>query len=111
MNKAGLRTFESLKSKKAIGRLFDEGLTGRSGYIMVKALLSDSGAKIAFIAPKRTGNAVKRNRIKRRMRAAVRGVENIPEADLAIIARPEVLNMPFEKLVSEISQAIAKAVR
>ncbi|MGF7158017.1 ribonuclease P protein component [Bartonella heixiaziensis] len=63
--------------------------------------------RVGFTVTRKNGNAVKRNRIKRRLREAVRvGLVDDMEAgtDYVIIARPDALRAPFESLISELSR-------
>ncbi|OLL39567.1 ribonuclease P protein component [Bartonella henselae] len=66
-------------------------------------------ARVGFTVTRRNGNAVKRNRIKRRLREAVRvGLTNDMEAgtDYVIVAHPDALHAPFTSLVNELSRRI-----
>ncbi|WP_455465705.1 ribonuclease P protein component [Bartonella sp. B39] len=66
-------------------------------------------ARIGFTVTRKNGNAVKRNRIKRRLREAVRvGLTNNIEAgtDYVIVAHPDVLHAPFTSLISELNRRI-----
>ncbi|GAA5108354.1 ribonuclease P protein component [Bartonella jaculi] len=65
--------------------------------------------RVGFTVTRKNGNAVKRNRIKRRLREAVRvGLAEDMEAgtDYVIIAHPDALHAPFKSLISELSRRI-----
>jgi ribonuclease P protein component len=68
----------------------------------------DSG--VGLTVTKKTGNSPQRNRIKRRLRAAVRACAAQFEAqhDYVVVGRREALTLPFSKVVSDLSSAIAK---
>lgn len=66
-------------------------------------------ARVGFTVTRKNGNAVKRNRIKRRLREAVRvGLTDNMEAgtDYVIIARPDALHAPFSSLIRELNRRI-----
>jgi ribonuclease P protein component len=69
------------------------------------------GRRVGFTASKKVGNAVARNRAKRRLRAAVRQVmsENAaPAHDYVVIARQETPDRPYRSLLSELEQALKR---
>jgi len=64
-----------LRGKKNFGALFSQGTTLYGKNVNMRIRIFDSptpDCKLAFIAAKRLGNAVKRNKMKRRMREAFR---------------------------------------
>jgi|GEM_PF-5773489 len=66
---------------------------------------------VAFVASKKTGGAVVRNRAKRLMRAALRSL--IAPGDLKmsaiLLARYSIVNNPFPKIVADLSYCLRKA--
>lgn len=68
--------------------------------------------RLGLTASRKTGNAVKRNRIRRRLRAAaakaLAGQAGRP-CDVVIVARADVLGAPFDRLVADLSVAIERA--
>jgi len=71
-------------------------------------------ATIGFTVTKRQGNAAERNRIKRRLKEAVRlSHANAPFApgEYVVIGRKESLVLPFKVLKENIAKAFAKAQR
>lgn len=70
------------------------------------------GLRLGLTASRKTGNAVKRNRIRRRLRAAAEaalaGQVDRP-CDVVIVARPETLTAPFAALVADLAVAIERA--
>lgn len=60
---------------------------------------------IGFTVTKKTGNAPERNRIKRRLRAAVSTCADgfLPRHDYVLIGRREALSAPFAMLVADLA--------
>ena len=65
---------ETIKSKKDFGRVFSGGKRANHRLVRMTVLRQNEGgpARVAFVAPKRLGNAVYRNRCKRVLREAAR---------------------------------------
>lgn len=69
-------------------------------------------ARAGFTVSKKVGNAVTRNRAKRRLREVARlsmPELGIPSADHVFIARPQESELPFEELLALARKALAKA--
>lgn len=69
----------------------------------------DAPARVGFTVTRKNGNAVVRNRIRRRLREAVRTAladDLAPGTDYVIVARPEVLDVPFDHLIRELKRRI-----
>jgi ribonuclease P protein component len=69
---------------------------------------------IGFTATRRVGNAVARNRARRRLRAAARALlpgAAKPGYDYVLVARPAILTCPFEALLSDLANAFARITR
>lgn len=69
-------------------------------------------SRAGFTVSKKNGNAVRRNRAKRRLREVARAAmadAAIPSADHIFIARPLPAELPFEQLLAHARQALEKA--
>jgi ribonuclease P protein component len=74
----------------------------------------DGCARIGFTVSRKNGNAVIRNRIRRRLKAAAACVQTeccVAGHDYVIVARPEALNSRFEVLKTDIGNALAGVYR
>jgi ribonuclease P protein component len=74
--------------------------------------LVSTSMRLGLTASRKTGNAVERNRIRRRLRAAAEQAfapHDLTATDVVIIAKREVLSEPFEKLISELAEAPRRA--
>lgn len=87
------------------------------GKSFVLQLLENDGSgdlRVGFTVTKKIGNAVMRNRIKRRLREAVR-LSTLPATlashDAVLIARREALDIPFQDLICDITSAFQKALK
>lgn len=72
------------------------------------------GPRVGFTVTKRIGNAVTRNRAKRRLREAVRLVaarDMRPRHDYVIISKPDVLTARFSALCEDLRRTLARAHR
>ena len=66
-----------------------------------------SSARVGYTVTKATGCAPERNRIRRRLRAAVRAVgSDAPLADFVIIGRRGALLLPFHDLTAGLAKAM-----
>lgn len=72
-----------------------------------------STPRVGFTVGKVLGGAVERNRIKRRMREAVRLSAQACEGPIDVVFNPRksVSNMPFAELVSEVTRALRLAAQ
>ena len=82
------------------------GTRRRVGGITVFAASSATGTtRVAFIAGRAVGSAVRRNRAKRRLREAFARVPIRKSSDYVVIAAEAVTRAPFEDLVAWLEQA------
>jgi ribonuclease P protein component len=68
-------------------------------------------ARFGFTVTSRTGNAVERARMRRRLKEAIRTKEALPVRDghdYVFVARRSALNTPFAELCSQIARALAE---
>lgn len=74
---------------------------------------SDGAApRVGFTVTKKVGNAVVRNRIRRRLKEALRvhaAGDMRPGSDYVIVGREDVLAAPFAEISAEISRRLRKA--
>jgi ribonuclease P protein component len=87
----------------------------RRGRLFLMEALSrgDAGpARVGFTVTKKVGNAVVRNRIRRRLREAIRvhaAGDMVPGNDYVIVGREDVLAAPFAQIAAELSRRMRGA--
>lgn len=90
---------------------------GTNGFLLQARNRADGDpqTRIGFTASKKIGNAVARNRAKRRLRALAREVlapRAQPGWDYVLVARPEAtIARPYADLVTDLEQALASVHR
>lgn len=81
----------------------------RAGGITVFAAPGGSGRpRVAFVATRAVGPAVRRNRAKRRLREAFALVPARAGRDYVVIASAAVIEAPFEDLVAWLARAVSE---
>lgn len=81
-------------------------------FLVLVAAPNDLGnTRFGFTAGRAVGGAVQRNRAKRRMRAALQQLfDSIqPGWDIILIARPKILDAPWQQLVRSLGQLLKRA--
>jgi len=71
----------------------------------------DGPVRVGFTVTRKTGNAVERNRIRRRLREIVRlagGAAMQKGHDYVLIGRRSALNAPFDKMTDEFTRALRR---
>lgn len=74
----------------------------------------EQGPRFGFTITKKIGNAVVRNRIRRRLRGAIAGLVQgsaRPGFDYVIVARAAALDCPFAELVTDLETAFARTAK
>ena len=73
------------------------------------AVVGEPGpAAVGIVASRSVGNAVVRNRARRRLREAVAKADPPAGMDLVVVAAREVVEAPFDRLVDWMRQAMPK---
>ena len=83
---------------------------GRSAFGLQAIAAAEAEPGIGFTVTKKTGNSPERNRIKRRLRAAVTACARdfVPHHDYVLVGRREALSEPFAKLVADLGALIQR---
>ena len=102
----------SLKRHKEFRYTYRAGRSVNSPlFTLVFAKSRSETIRIGFSVSKRVGNAVQRNRAKRRMRACITPMLDTLKGGLnvIVIAKPEVLDAPFSELQAQMKALLVRA--
>jgi len=108
------------EDKQIVGRLLSrpqflavrEGEKRRGPLFLLEVLNrkeEESEARVGFTVTKKHGNAVERNRMRRRLKEAVRlhaGFAMQPGHDYVVVARRDVLTASFDELAAELKARV-----
>lgn len=87
--------------------MLKEGTRRRSGgVVMVKGSGQPGVSRVGLVVSRSAGNAVTRNRIKRRLRHSLRGVELKPGSDYVFIGSSQVADVPHPQLMGWLERAL-----
>lgn len=83
----------------------------RPGFLLqsLKSADDDRPPRFGYTVTKKIGNAVVRNRIRRRLKEAVRlsaGMVATPGTDYVLIGRRAALSLPFDRLIDDLRSGI-----
>ncbi len=100
------------------GRLRVKSHGGRSGLPRQEVSLmeqdpssEENSVRVGYTVTKKLGNAVRRNRIKRRLKSAIISVlplQDDKNSDYVVIAHRGAYDMPFAELIKEMAQALTE---
>jgi len=105
---------DTIKSSDQISEIFNLGVRFSSGEIRIIVKQTDDqrdpSGRVAFIAGKKLGNAVVRNRSKRVMREAARAAHlPAPGYDVLLMATPRTRDVCHEDLRTALGRLLKKA--
>ncbi|CAN7145477.1 ribonuclease P protein component [Rhizobium sp. LjRoot258] len=89
-----------------------QGEKRKGGFFLLEVLdrkEPETEARVGFTVTKKHGNAVERNRMRRRLKEAVRlhaGFAMQPGHDYVVVARRDVLKAPFKELAAELKARV-----
>lgn len=102
--------FQSLRGVGRFDALFRNGVRVRhKGVTVVKLERGPGPARVGLVVGRRVGGAVMRNRVKRRLREALRRAGPAPGADYAVIASDKLAQARFSAVCDWIRQALEGA--
>ena len=102
--------YRPLRGDDSFTAVFRGGRRQDGSLIAVRALPNERPEiRIGFNIAKKTGGAVDRNRIRRRLRHILRQLGPVPGYDLVLIANPRTPSAPYSQLKSETESLLRAA--
>ena len=101
----------TLSNSADFRRAYGEGRRSRRNGVGVAAVDRGDGCptRVGYAVKKSTGTAVHRNRIKRRLRAAVTEIDLEPGFDIVVAGEHDVAVLNFQVLVDHVRSALVAA--
>ena len=87
------------------------GRAAHTRQLSVHLLPGDGHVRTTVVAGRAVGNAVARNRAKRRVRAALRELSLPSSADVVVVARPQLAGLTHDELVDALAVQVRRAAR
>jgi ribonuclease P protein component len=104
---------ERLKRRAAAGAKASGATAAGAAFVLQARARGDAApSRVGFTVSKKVGNAVERNRVRRRLREVVRLSAALPQAtghDYVLIGRKAALTLSFGRMVGEFAGALKRA--
>jgi ribonuclease P protein component len=100
-----------LRGKRDFSRLYSKGKSSGSRDLTVVYLKNGQDSnRYAFIASKKVGNSVHRNRARRLMKESLRGIKDRVRMgyDILLIARPPICGRKCDQVAASLEKALSK---
>ena len=99
-----------IKKYSEFQKVIEKGEVKKTCFFVSYTIPNELGySRFGISVPKKTGNAVIRNRIKRQVRSAIgQSTDFVPSTDIVIVVRHHYDVDKFEQILSEIKEIIKK---
>ncbi|WP_428743717.1 ribonuclease P protein component [Sulfurimonas sp.] len=102
--------FNTLKQHREFQFVYNKGKNQHSSSVVVFYLPQDGIRKVGFTATKKLGNAVKRNRAKRRMRALFcEMAPALKDGSYVFVAKAALITAPFLTIQNDFKNILSRA--
>jgi ribonuclease P protein component len=113
-----LKTMDRLKKRAEFLTVARGDRVSRRGFVLQKgvpaAAMPERAARFGFTVTKKNGNSPERNRIRRRLREAVRlaaAPHALAGSDYVLVGRRAALSQPFDALLSDLISSLNALAR
>ena len=97
----------ALKKRACFLRVYELGIAKADKYLVVKSASNDlEYSRYGFSITKHIGNAVVRNRIRRKLKEIMRAVQVKSGYDIVLIARTEIVNADYHQLARSVAKLL-----
>jgi ribonuclease P protein component len=98
-----------LRSTRDFDRLRAEGRSGRSDGILAQVSPRSGPTRLGLTVGRRSGSAVVRNRVRRRLRSAYLAHGRREGLDVVLVARREAVELSYQELENHVIRALDRA--
>ena len=99
-----------VKTHKEFRYIYNKGKNQHSGSVVLFYLPQSEIHKVGFTATKKIGNAVQRNRAKRRMRALFcEYSDSLKNGTYIFVAKAAILEKPYKQLQKDFQKVLSRA--
>ncbi|MEA2027374.1 MAG: ribonuclease P protein component [Campylobacterota bacterium] len=108
---SSLKHFTTIKNSKEFNRVYKKATkTWHTPLFVLFYRKSEDIEKVGIVASKKIGNAIKRNRAKRLLRAVfIRNIDRLKFGEFVLVAKPPLLEANFEELEKSYLYALERS--